>query len=217
MNWLIKNRKPKVSEYVPVLFLLISVCSLLLAFGADPLALNCHSKSAIDLAPTKQLQDRLITEHRGHLLLHSCRSGDVSRVKKHSDQLIQQFQHPFTLENALHVALASCPQPQLKKVVETLIKKGVAINDKNKDGISPLTVAAGRPDSLEVIEVLLKAGCNANSIDANGETRECPQIDIFGHLIEKLGSITNYNFSLFLALHHCARLDNAQGCRMVSN
>lgn len=35
------------------------VCSLLLSEGADPTQLNCHSKSAIDVAPTLELQERL--------------------------------------------------------------------------------------------------------------------------------------------------------------
>lgn len=38
------------------------VCSLLLSEGADPMQLNCHSKSAIDVAPTLELQERLACE-----------------------------------------------------------------------------------------------------------------------------------------------------------
>lgn len=38
----------------------VEVCSLLLSHGADPTLLNCHNKSAIDLAPTKELHDRLM-------------------------------------------------------------------------------------------------------------------------------------------------------------
>ena len=37
----------------------VEVCSLLLAHGADPTLVNCHSKSAIDVAPTAGLQERL--------------------------------------------------------------------------------------------------------------------------------------------------------------
>lgn len=37
----------------------VEVCSLLLSEGADPTQLNCHSKSAIDVAPTRELQERL--------------------------------------------------------------------------------------------------------------------------------------------------------------
>lgn len=35
------------------------VCSLLLSYGANPTFLNCHNKSAIDLALTSQLKERL--------------------------------------------------------------------------------------------------------------------------------------------------------------
>lgn len=40
----------------------VEVCSLLLSEGADPTLLNCHSKSAIDVAPTRELQERLACE-----------------------------------------------------------------------------------------------------------------------------------------------------------
>ncbi len=41
----------------------IEVCSLLLSEGADPTLLNCHSKSAIDVAPTRELQEKLSREY----------------------------------------------------------------------------------------------------------------------------------------------------------
>ena len=36
------------------------VCSLLIAQGADPTLVNCHSKSAIDVCPTRDLQERML-------------------------------------------------------------------------------------------------------------------------------------------------------------
>ena len=40
-------------------FCRVEVCSLLLAHGADPTLLNCHSKAAVDAAPTRELHDKL--------------------------------------------------------------------------------------------------------------------------------------------------------------
>lgn len=37
----------------------VEVCSLLLSEGADPTLLNCHNKSAIDLAPIRELQEKM--------------------------------------------------------------------------------------------------------------------------------------------------------------
>lgn len=37
----------------------VEVCSLLLSHGADPTLLNCHSKSAIDVASARELPERL--------------------------------------------------------------------------------------------------------------------------------------------------------------
>jgi len=41
----------------------VEVCSLLLSRGADPTLLNCHSKSAIDAAPTRELRERIACEY----------------------------------------------------------------------------------------------------------------------------------------------------------
>ena len=43
----------------------LEVCSLLLCHGADPTLLNCHSKTAMDAAPTRELQHRLACEWHG--------------------------------------------------------------------------------------------------------------------------------------------------------
>ncbi|NXA43747.1 TNKS1 protein, partial [Eudromia elegans] len=45
----------------------VEVCSLLLSHGADPTLLNCHGKSAVDMAPTPELRERLTCEYVGLL------------------------------------------------------------------------------------------------------------------------------------------------------
>ena len=39
------------------------VCTLLLCHGADPTLINCHNKTAIDLAPTDELKQRIECMH----------------------------------------------------------------------------------------------------------------------------------------------------------
>lgn len=58
------------------------VCSLLLSHGADPTTVNCHGKSAIDVAATQELKDTMLSEFRGHLLLEACKQADAQKVKK---------------------------------------------------------------------------------------------------------------------------------------
>lgn len=41
------------------------VCSLLLAHGADPYQPNIHGKTALDLAPSRELKQRIVYERRG--------------------------------------------------------------------------------------------------------------------------------------------------------
>jgi len=40
------------------------VCSLLLCHGADPTIPNCHSKTAIDLAPSEDLKQKMDCEFK---------------------------------------------------------------------------------------------------------------------------------------------------------
>lgn len=58
----------------------LEVCSLLLSHGADPTILNCHSKSAIDLAPTRELQERLACKllSSGFLILICANSANFT-------------------------------------------------------------------------------------------------------------------------------------------
>ena len=37
----------------------LEVCSLLLAHGADPTLVNCHSKNTLDVSPTSDVADRI--------------------------------------------------------------------------------------------------------------------------------------------------------------
>ncbi|XP_075222552.1 tankyrase isoform X2 [Lycorma delicatula] len=161
------------------------VCSLLLSQGADPTLLNCHSKSAIDVAPTRELQERLAYEYKGHCLLEACRQADPSRLKKYLSGDIVNFKHTYTGDTALHCAVAS-PYPKRKQVVETLIRKGIHMNEKNKDFLTPLHVATDL-SHYDMMDTLLRSGTKVNALDALGQT----------------------------ALHRCAREDNVQACRIL--
>ena len=69
------------------------------------MALNCHGKSAIDVAASQELKDRLLYEYRGHCLLEACRQADLSKAKKllssssNSSSAVAEllaFKHPYT-------------------------------------------------------------------------------------------------------------------------
>nr|CAD7429306.1 unnamed protein product [Timema monikensis] len=79
----------------------VEVCSLLLSEGADPTLLNCHSKSAIDVAPTRELQERLAYEFKGHCLLEASRQADPTKVKKYLTPDVVNFKHPYTGDTPL--------------------------------------------------------------------------------------------------------------------
>ncbi|CAH0559644.1 unnamed protein product [Brassicogethes aeneus] len=163
----------------------VEVCSLLLSEGADPHQLNCHSKSAIDVAPTRDLQERLAYEYKGHLLLEAARQADTGKLKKYLTPEIINFKHPYTGDTALHIAVNSL-YPKRKQVLETLIRKGANLNEENKDFLSPLHLAADN-SNYDLMDVLLRHGAKVNAVDGLGQT----------------------------ALHRRAREDDAQGCRIL--
>uniref|UniRef100_A0A2R5LDL0 Poly [ADP-ribose] polymerase n=2 Tax=Ornithodoros turicata TaxID=34597 RepID=A0A2R5LDL0_9ACAR len=163
----------------------VEVCSLLLSHGADPTLLNCHSKSAITVAPTRELQDRMLYEYKGHTLLEAARQADIARLKKYNSVDVINFKHPFTGDTALHCAVMS-PFPKRKQVVELLLRKNVIVNDKNKELLTPLHIAADK-SHFDVIDLLIKHGGKVNALDGLGQT----------------------------ALHRCSRDGNVQACRLL--
>ncbi|KAM9446412.1 tankyrase, TRF1-interacting ankyrin-related ADP-ribose polymerase b [Clarias gariepinus] len=143
------------------------VCSLLLSHGADPTVLNCHCKSAIELAHTPELRDRLAYEFKGHSLLQAAREADMAKVKKVPPDIIN-FKHPNSQDSALHCAVAS-PHPKRKQLTELLLRKGANIHEKNKDFMTAFHVAAERAHN-DVLEVLQKHGAKVNAVDTLGQT-----------------------------------------------
>jgi len=146
----------------------VEVCTLLLTHGGDPYIINCHSKTACDVAQNRHLQEKLSYEFRGHSLLDSARQSDVIKLKKFLSSDVINFIHPFTLDNALHCSVAS-PHPKRKQVTELLIRKDINLNAKNKEFLSPLHVAADK-GHVDVLELLLKNGANISSADCHGQT-----------------------------------------------
>ncbi|XP_045506072.1 poly [ADP-ribose] polymerase tankyrase [Colias croceus] len=189
----------------------LEVCSLLLSEGADPTLLNCHGKSALDVAPSRELRDRLAFEYRGHCLLEACRLAEPARVKKHLSTLNQtqdltpmhsnqsvagsipneritelvNFQHLGTGDRPLHCAAASV-YPKRKQVMEILIRKGARVNEKNNAGQTPLHVATEH-SHLDAMDLLLRHGAKVNACDGRGES----------------------------ALSRAARRDSAAACRLL--
>ncbi|KTF86185.1 hypothetical protein cypCar_00016699 [Cyprinus carpio] len=146
----------------------VEVCSLLLSHGADPTLVNCHGKSAVDMAPTPELKERLTYEFKGNSLLQAAREADMTKVKKTLALEIINFKHPQTHETALHCAVAS-PHPKRKQVTELLLRKGANVNEKNKDFMTALHVAAERAHN-DIMEVLQKHGAKMNAVDTLGQT-----------------------------------------------
>ncbi len=93
--------------------------------------MNCHAKSALDVAHSTELRERMQMEYKGHLLLEACRQADPSRVKKClsaanastgiNDGNPLAFKHPYSWDAPLHCACAS-PFPKRKAVVEMLCR-----------------------------------------------------------------------------------------------
>ncbi len=51
-----------------------------------------------DVAPSRELQEKLAAEFKGHSLLEACRQADPQRLKKFLGADIINFKHPYTGE-----------------------------------------------------------------------------------------------------------------------
>ena len=71
-------------------------------------------------------------------------------------------------------------------MLETLIRKGSLLSEKNKEFLTPLHLAADN-SLYEIMDIVLKNGGKVNALDGLGQT----------------------------ALHRCARDDNVQACRLL--
>ena len=49
-----------------------------------------------DVAPTRELQEKLAAEFKGHCLLEACRQADPQRLKKFLGADVINFKHPYT-------------------------------------------------------------------------------------------------------------------------
>ncbi|KAH8384004.1 hypothetical protein KR009_011649 [Drosophila setifemur] len=146
----------------------VEVCSLLLSRGAHPTLVNCHGKSAIDAAPTRELRDRIAFEFKGHCLLDACRKCDVSRAKKLVCAENVNFVHPYTGDTPLHLTVVSLDEKR-KPLLELLIRKGALLNEKNKAFLTPLHLAAELLH-YDAMDALLKQDAKVNALDSLGQT-----------------------------------------------
>ncbi|KAJ8897972.1 hypothetical protein PR048_003332, partial [Dryococelus australis] len=67
-----------------------------------------------------------------------------------------------------HCAAAS-PYAKRKQVLETVIRKGAHLNEKNKEFLTPLHVAASN-SHFDVMDALLRHGAKVNALDGLGQT-----------------------------------------------
>lgn len=78
------------------------------------------------------------------------------------------FKHPFSGDTPLHYAVV-CNHSKRKQISDLLIRKNANLNEKNKDFLSPLHLAADN-SKFDVMELLLKNGAKVNILDGLGQT-----------------------------------------------
>ena len=75
---------------------------------------------------------------------------------------------PSDLTLAQHAAVSS-PFVKRKPVAELLVRRGAALNEKNKELLTPLHVATDC-NHADSVELLLKHGAKVNALDSHGQT-----------------------------------------------
>lgn len=94
----------------------VEVCSLLLRWGADPYMKDVHGKTAIDVAGSDKLKERITYEYRGYTFLACIRNGEYSKIKKlyslNSVQNHHQSQFNSTADSTSdHLLISSSTSP----------------------------------------------------------------------------------------------------------
>lgn len=107
-------------------------------------------------------------EYKGHIVLDASRQADTAKLKKYVTPDIINFKHPYSGDNALHVVVNSL-YPKRKQALEMLIRKGATLDEKNKDFLTPLHIAADN-SHYDLMDVLLKHGAKVNALDGLGQT-----------------------------------------------
>ena len=87
-----------------------------MSHGADPTLANCHGKTALDIAASRELRDRILCrrlfrkskinknnldEYNGYSFFDAIHQGDVSRVKKCLNTEMINFRHFKTGDSSL--------------------------------------------------------------------------------------------------------------------
>ncbi|XP_012505275.1 PREDICTED: tankyrase-1 [Propithecus coquereli] len=138
----------------------VEVCSLLLSHGADPTLVNCHGKSAVDMAPTPELRERLTYEFKGHSLLQAAREADLAKVKKTLALEIINFKQPQSHETALSTPLHLAAGYNRVRIVQLLLQhESTPIRTSDVDY---RLLEASKAGDLETVKM--------NALDTLGQT-----------------------------------------------
>lgn len=70
------------------------------------------------------------------------------------------------------------PYPKRKQVVETLVRKGAHLNEKNKELLTPLHISTDL-SHYDLMDTLLRLGVKVNALDALGQTGNIHKSFIF--------------------------------------
>lgn len=101
-------------------------------------------------------------------MLEAARQTDTTKLKKYLSPDIINFKHPYTGDTALHAVVSSL-YPKRKQALEMLIRKGAHLDEKNKDFLTPLHIAADN-SHYDLMDVLLRHGAKVNALDGLGQT-----------------------------------------------
>ncbi|KAI6653202.1 glutaminase kidney isoform, mitochondrial isoform 1 precursor [Oopsacas minuta] len=159
----------------------MEVCSFLLAHGGNPTLFNCHNNSALFLAPSQEMSNRIAFEYKAYSLLAAADSCDLFQLKKLACNETINFQHPLTQNASLHCAVLSSSSKK-RQAVELIVKRGADLCLLNQQKLSALHLSVVNQHS-DATEVLLLNGALVNSPDGEGKTalhhalsQDCPSL-----------------------------------------
>ncbi|KAG7164267.1 poly [ADP-ribose] polymerase tankyrase-1-like 2 [Homarus americanus] len=148
----------------------VEVCSLLLAHGADPTLLNCHSKSAIDVAPSRELQERLTWKKLLILALLHCAVGSTGGKRRSVVEALLRKGAPLQEKNKEFLTpLHLSADKGHYEIMELLLKHGSKVNALDGLGQTALH-RCGKEGDVQACRVLLQFGVDPTIVSLQGYT-----------------------------------------------
>lgn len=201
----------------------VDVVEFLLKVGANPLWMNQHENTAVDVVEDegirkvlevwmKKSEEFMKRDEQGRTGLHKvCTTGQIEHVQEYINFGVDLNIPDFAGWSCLHEAVAN----QHTEIVELLCTYGADVNSRAGNGETPLFDAV-RTGNVRVIRVLMEFGGDVQVVDNTGKSVfELSEANEIGEVLK--GEYTRrrsmYTFKNLIRTHQQSTTDSSSSDR----